>query len=61
MFVIAKFSNQPFLFKNVTVRAYTVDFLHIMLSKLLMPEETLKTRERNQKRFTALLKRPVVC
>lgn len=42
-------------------RAYTVDFLHIMLSKLLMPEETLKTRERNQKRFTALLKRPVVC
>lgn len=36
------------------------DFLHIMVSKLLTPEETLNTREINQKRFVALFRLPDV-
>lgn len=36
------------------------DFLHIMVSKLLTPEETLNTREINQKRFVALFRPPDV-
>ena len=28
------------------------DFLHVIPSRLLTPEETLKTREMNQKKFT---------
>lgn len=40
---------------------YIEDFLHVIPNKLLTPEETLKTRERNQKRFTAELRvEPVV-
>lgn len=36
------------------------DFLYIMVSKLLTPEETLNTREINQKRFVALFRLPDV-
>lgn len=35
---------------------YARDVLHIMVSKLLTPEETLNTREMNQKRLVALLR-----
>lgn len=35
---------------------YTCDVLHIMVSKLLTPEETLNTKEMNQKRLVALLR-----
>lgn len=31
---------------------YIDDFLHVIPSRLLTPEETLKTREINQKKFT---------
>lgn len=31
---------------------YIDDFRHVIPNKLLTPEETLKTKERNQKRFT---------
>ena len=30
------------------------DFLHVMPSKLLIPEETLKTSDKNQKKLTTL-------
>lgn len=40
----------------ITRITHICDFLHTMLSKLLTPEETLKTSDRNQLRFTALLK-----
>lgn len=41
--------------KKKRLSTYTCDFLHIMLSKLLTPDETLNTREMSQKRFTSLL------
>lgn len=47
--------------ESLSETIYTVDFLQIMLKKLLIPDETLKTRERNQKRLTALLRLPAVC
>lgn len=43
------------------MNTYIEDFLHVIPNKLLTPEETLNTRERNQKRFTAELRvEPVV-
>lgn len=43
------------------VNTYIADFLHVIPNKLLTPDETLNTRERNQKRFTAELRvEPVV-
>lgn len=38
------------------MNTYIEDFLHVIPNKLLTPEETLNTRERNQKRFTAELR-----
>lgn len=40
----------------ITRITHMCDFLQTMHSKLLTPEETLKTSDRNQLRFTALLK-----
>lgn len=43
------------------MNTYIEDFLHVIPNKLLTPDETLNTRERNQKRFTAELRvEPVV-
>lgn len=40
---------------------YIEDFLHVIPSKLLIPAETLKTRDRNQNRFTTPPKAELVC
>lgn len=37
------------------------DFLHVILSKLLIPEDTLKTRDENQRRLTTFPREEVVC
>lgn len=37
------------------------DFLHVILSKLLIPEDTLKTRDENQRRLTIFPKGEAVC
>ena len=40
---------------------HTDERLHSMLTRLLTPEETLKTSDTSQSRFTALSRRVVVC
>lgn len=41
--------------------AYTEDFLHVIPSKLLIPEETLNTSEMNQNRLTIPPKGELPC
>ena len=36
------------------IDAYMDDFLHVIPSRLLIPAETLKTSDKNQKKFTTL-------
>ena len=38
---------------RVWIRAYMDDFLHDIPRRLLIPDETLKTREMNQKKLTS--------
>lgn len=37
---------------KITKMFYTLDFLQVIPKRLLIPDETLKTKDTNQKRFT---------
>ena len=46
--------HKPFRTQSIKQRTYIDDFRQVRPSKLLMPDETLKTRDKYQKRLTTL-------